>query len=71
MANMLSMSAFKISNPIEEIILVKTDNLTRDSGYFCLHRFDIEVEPILRSLRVVSDCTPLVRQFSMGTPAQL
>jgi hypothetical protein len=44
MAYMLSMSAFKISNPIEEFILVKTDNLTRGSGHFCLHWFHVEAE---------------------------
>jgi hypothetical protein len=50
MAYMLSMYAVKISNPIEQFILVETDNLTRGSGYFCLHRFHVKAESILRRL---------------------
>jgi hypothetical protein len=49
-AYMLSMSAFKVSNPIEELVLVKTDNPPSGSGYFCLHGFHVKAESILRYL---------------------
>jgi hypothetical protein len=44
MAYMLLMAALKISNPIEEFILVKIDNFTRGSGHFCLHGFHVEAK---------------------------
>jgi hypothetical protein len=50
MAYMLLMAALKISNPIEEFILVKIDNFTRGSGHFCLHGFHVESNAILRSV---------------------
>jgi hypothetical protein len=50
--NMLLMSALKIGNPVEELVLVKTDNLTRDSRCFCRHGFHVKSSPILRSLRL-------------------
>lgn len=50
MAYMLLMSAFKISNPIEGFILVKTNNFTRNPGDFCLHGFHFEPNAIVRSL---------------------
>ncbi len=51
MAHELSMPALKISNPIEEFILMKIDNLARGSDHFCLHGFHIGAEPILHPQR--------------------
>ena len=49
MANMLSMSAFKISNPVEEVVLVKTHDLTGRPGYSCWHGFHVIASAIVRS----------------------
>ena len=53
MAYMLSMSAFKIGNPVEGFIKMKSDYFTADSGHLCLHGFHVEANPILRALRTV------------------
>jgi hypothetical protein len=39
--NMLSMSAFKIGNPVEAFVLMKGNDFTRDSWHFCSHGLHI------------------------------
>jgi hypothetical protein len=36
-ANLLLMPAFKVGNPVEAFILMKSDNFARDAGRFCSH----------------------------------
>ena len=49
MTNMLPMSAFKVGNPVEGVVLMKADDLTRGLGYFCSHGFHVSATGILRS----------------------
>jgi hypothetical protein len=49
MANMLLMSAFKVGNPIEEVVLMKAHDFTRGPGYFCSDGFHVSATRILRS----------------------
>ena len=41
MADMLLMSATKVSNPVEAPIHMKIYDFTRSSGHFCLYRFHV------------------------------
>jgi hypothetical protein len=41
MANMLLMAAFKVGNPIEEVVLMKVHDFTRRTNHFCSHGFHV------------------------------
>jgi hypothetical protein len=38
---MLLMAAFKVGNPIEEVVLMKAHDLTRGPDHFCSHGFHV------------------------------
>jgi hypothetical protein len=39
MPDVLPVAAFKVRNPVEGLVLMKSRDLTRDSGRLCTHRF--------------------------------
>ncbi len=49
MTNVLSMSAFKVGNPVEGFVLMKAHDFTRGAGYSCSRGFHVSATDILRS----------------------
>jgi len=54
MADMLLMSAIKVSNPVEAIIYMKIYDFTGCSSHSCLQRFHVKATTILRSISLES-----------------